>query len=78
VKMDFKWYMLFSLLGSALWCSVLVWVGVTAGNDPKLLQGDMHRILLWVVSAAFVLGLLYYFMVHRYMVRPARPGVDLK
>jgi membrane protein DedA with SNARE-associated domain len=72
VKMDFRWYSLFTLLGSGIWCSVLVWVGITAGNDPKLLQGDMHRITLWAVGAAVVLGLLYYFLVHRFMTKPAK------
>ena len=27
VKMDFKWYSLFTLVGSCLWCAVLAWVG---------------------------------------------------
>jgi membrane protein DedA with SNARE-associated domain len=67
VKMDFKWYSLFTLLGSGIWCSVLVWVGIAAGNDPGLLKGDMHRITLWLFGAVAVLGLLYYFLVHRFM-----------
>ncbi|HZM04793.1 MAG TPA: DedA family protein [Candidatus Saccharimonadales bacterium] len=81
VEMDFRWYMFFTLLGSALWCSVLAWVGVVAGHDAQLLKGDMHRITLWLVGAAAVLGLMYYFLVHRYMVRPVRPvgpGTDSK
>ena len=72
VKMDFKWYSLFTLLGSGIWCSVLVWVGVAAGNDPGLLKGDMRRITLWLFGAVAVLGLLYYFLVHRFMSRPAK------
>jgi membrane protein DedA with SNARE-associated domain len=72
VKMDFKWYSLFTLLGSGIWCSVLVWVGVTAGNDPGILKGDMHRITLWLFGAVAVLGLLYYFLVHRFMMKPAK------
>ena len=35
------------MAGSALWCSVLVWLGVTAGRDEQLLQGSLHRITLW-------------------------------
>jgi membrane protein DedA with SNARE-associated domain len=72
VKMDFKWYSLFTLLGSGVWCSVLVWVGVAAGNDPALLKGDMHRITLWLFGAVAVLGALYYFLVHRFMAGPAK------
>ncbi|MEO7298232.1 MAG: DedA family protein [Verrucomicrobiota bacterium] len=67
VKMDFRWYSLFTLLGSAIWCSVLCWVGIKAGNDPKLMQGDLHQILFWMMGALGVLGLLYYFAVHRPM-----------
>lgn len=72
VKMDFKWYSLFTLLGSGIWCAVLVWVGIAAGNDPKLLKGDMRQVTLWLLGAVAVLGLLYYFLVHRFMTRPAK------
>jgi len=66
VKMDFLKYSAFTLVGSCLWCVVLTWVGVQAGNDPKLLQGDMHRVMIWLVGAVAVLGALYYFFVHRH------------
>jgi membrane protein DedA with SNARE-associated domain len=72
VEMDFRWYSLFTFLGSGLWCGVLVWVGVTAGNDQKLLQGDLRQITIWLVGAFAILGLLYYFMVHRFMRKPQR------
>ena len=42
--------------GSALWCSVLAWVGVTAGQDPELLSGSLHRISLWVGGLMLFLG----------------------
>src|SRR5580658_1162912 len=66
VKMNFVKYSIFTLAGSCIWCVVLTWVGVQAGNDPKLLQGDMHRVTLWLVGALAVLGALYYFFVHRH------------
>ena len=65
VQMDFLRYSVFTLAGSLLWCGVLAWVGVAAGNDPKLMQGDLHRVLLWLIGALVVLGSLYYFLVHR-------------
>ncbi|MEO5803832.1 MAG: DedA family protein [Verrucomicrobiota bacterium] len=67
VKMDFRWYSLFTLLGSTIWCSVLCWVGVKAGQDEKLMEGNLHRISLWMIGALVVIGLLYYFAVHRQM-----------
>jgi membrane protein DedA with SNARE-associated domain len=72
VKMNFKWYSLLTLLGSGIWCSVLAWVGVKAGDDPALLRGDMREVTLWLFGAVAVLGLLYYFLVHRFMARPAK------
>ena len=70
VKMDFKMYSIFTVLGSAIWCSVLAWLGVVAGKDEELLKGNLHRITIWVIGAVVVLGALYYFLVHRYM-KPA-------
>ena len=69
VRMNFLRYSIFTVLGSALWCSVLVWVGLQAGRDQALMQGDLHRITLWVLGAAAVLGALYYFFVHRTFAR---------
>jgi len=73
VKMNFVKYSVFTLAGSFLWCVVLTWVGVQAGNDAKLLQGDMHRVTLWLAGALAVLGALYYFFVHRHMAASAPP-----
>jgi membrane protein DedA with SNARE-associated domain len=67
VKMDFMLYTLFTLAGSLLWCGVLAWVGVAAGNDPKLLRGDLHHVALWLTGALVILGSLYYFLVHRHI-----------
>ncbi|MGZ4965041.1 MAG: DedA family protein, partial [Limisphaerales bacterium] len=67
VKMDFKLYSLFTLLGSAIWCAILAWVGVKMGQDEKLMQGNLHRITLWLVGFVFVIGVIYYLFVHRHM-----------
>jgi len=69
VRLDFRWYSLATLAGSALWCSVLAWVGVTAGQDPEVLAGSVHRISLWVGGLMLLIGALYYFFVHRQMRR---------
>ncbi len=67
VKMDFKLYSLYTLIGSAFWCAILCWIGVKAGQDEKLMAGEVHRIGLWGGGVLLVLGILYYFLVHRYM-----------
>jgi membrane protein DedA with SNARE-associated domain len=72
VRMDYKRFSLYTLLGSGLWCSVLSYVGIKMGNDEKLMRGELHRVSLWVGGAMLVLGSLYYIFVHRQM-RAAKP-----
>ena len=69
MRLNYCWYSLATIAGSALWCTVLVWVGVTAGQDEELMQGSLHRITLWVGGLMLFLGALYYFFVHRHMRR---------
>ncbi len=67
VRMDFLKYSLYTLAGSTLWCAVLAWLGITAGNDKALMAGELHRVTLWAVGAFVVLGAMYYVFVHRHM-----------
>jgi membrane protein DedA with SNARE-associated domain len=67
VRMDYKKFSIYTLLGSAIWCSVLCWVGVHAGQD--MMDGDVKKISMWVGAAMLVLGAMYYFFVHRQMKR---------
>ena len=67
VRMNYWKYSLYTLAGSAIWSAVLCWVGVKAGQDQKLLAGDMHQITLWLGGAMLALGGLYYLLVHRHM-----------
>lgn len=69
VRLDFRWYSLATLAGSGLWCTVLAWVGVTAGQDPELMAGSVQHISLWVGGLGAFLGLLYWAFVHRQMRR---------
>jgi len=75
VRMNFKAFSLYTVLGSAIWCAVLCWVGVKAGNDERLMAGEMHAISLWLGGAMLVLGSLYYFFVHRHMQK-AKPAAS--
>ncbi len=72
VRMDYKKFSLFTLLGSAIWCAVLCYAGVKMGQDEKLMRGEMHRISMWLGGAMVVLGGMYYFFVHRHMKAGAR------
>jgi membrane protein DedA with SNARE-associated domain len=64
-KFDYLKFSIFTLAGSAIWCSVLCWLGVKIGAD--ITKGQMNHVILWVGSTAVVLGGLYYFFVHRHI-----------
>jgi membrane protein DedA with SNARE-associated domain len=67
VRMDYWRFSLFTLLGSAIWCSVLSWVGVRMGEDLKQAENMTHTLSLWCGGLMLVIGGLYYFFVHRHM-----------
>jgi membrane protein DedA with SNARE-associated domain len=69
LRMDFRWYAAATLAGSALWTSVLAWLGMTVGRHPELLQGSLHRFFLLVLAVVVVLGVLYYVFVKRAAAR---------
>jgi membrane protein DedA with SNARE-associated domain len=55
------------VIGSGLWCGVLCWLGIKAGQDQALMNGELHSITIWAIGALAVLGTIYYFFVHRQM-----------
>lgn len=65
VRMQFWKYSVYTVLGSAFWCSVLAYVSAVAGRDQRLMHGEIREITLWVAGAALVLGAAYYFLVYR-------------
>jgi membrane protein DedA with SNARE-associated domain len=69
VRMNYWIFSAFTLLGSGIWCGVLCYVGIKAGQDEHLMKGELHRLTIWVGGAMLVLGGLYYFFVHRHMVK---------
>jgi membrane protein DedA with SNARE-associated domain len=73
VRMNYKTFSLFTLLGSGVWCAVLCYVGIKMGQDEKLMKGELHRISLWLGGAMVVLGGMYYFFVHRHMKAAPKP-----
>jgi membrane protein DedA with SNARE-associated domain len=67
VRMNYWKFSAFTLLGAAIWCAVLCWLGVKMGQDAQLMKGEYHRLTLWLGGAMLVLGGLYYLFVHRHM-----------
>ena len=67
VRMDYWKFSLWTLVGSGLWCSVLCWLGVKAGQDEALMRGELRSITVWAIGVLAVLGVIYWFFVHRHM-----------
>ena len=67
VRMNYWWFSLYTIIGSALWCGVLCWLGLKAGQDEALMRGELHSITFWAAGLLSVLGVIYYFLVHRHM-----------
>ena len=65
VRLNYLTYSLYTFIGSALWCAVLAWLGVKAGQDEALMRGEVTQITAWVLGGLAVLGAIYYFLVHR-------------
>ena len=76
--MNYKAFSLYTLLGSALWCGVLCYVGIKMGQDEKLMKGELHRISLWLGGALLVFGSMYYFFVRRHMKADHGPASSPK
>lgn len=65
VQFDFGVYSLYTIVGSAIWCAILAWLGVKVGADIS--KGQMMNLTLLLVGFVVVVGLLYYFAVHKQM-----------
>ena len=67
VRLNYWKYSLYTLLGSGLWCGVLCWLGVKAGQDEALMRGELRALTFWAVGGLGALGVIYWFFVHRHM-----------
>lgn len=72
VRLNYTVYSVYTLVGSAIWSAVLCWLGVKIGAD--ITKGQMHRVTAWVVGFVILLGVLYYFFVHRTIRAKGRSG----
>ena len=71
VRLNYWKYSLYTLVGSALWCAVLCWLGVTVGAEIG--KGEMHKVTLILAGFLAGVGGLYYFFVHRHMTGGGGP-----
>lgn len=66
-KLNYLMFSIFTVIGAAIWASVLCYIGVTAGQNEDLMKGDLKAVTLWLGGGALFLGALYYFFVHRHL-----------
>jgi membrane protein DedA with SNARE-associated domain len=76
VRINYLKFSTYTLLGSSIWCAVLCYVGVKAGQDEQLMHGELHHVTLWLGGAMLVLGGMYYFFVHRHMANSPKSKVQ--
>ena len=67
VRMDYRAFSIYTVLGSGIWCGVLCYVGIKMGQDEQLMKGELHRITIWLGGAMLILGGMYYLFVYRQM-----------
>ena len=65
VRMNFWIYSVYTVMGSAIWCAVLCWLGVKIGGDIS--KGEMHKVTFWLLGSLAAIGVMYYLFVHRQM-----------
>jgi len=63
--MNFWKYSLYSLAGAASWSAVLCWLGIHVGG--QISKGEMHKVTFSVLGFVLIIGVMYYFFVHRHM-----------
>ena len=75
-KMNFRKFSLVTIAGAGAWCWILSEFGMRVlGDRPELLQSpeEMAHVikakLIWIVGGVVVLGVLYFFGVHRPMLK---------
>jgi len=71
VRMRYWKFALYTLLGSLFWCGVLAYVSKIAGQDERLMRGEIREMTIWAAGAAAVLGAAYYFLVYRFARKEA-------
>jgi membrane protein DedA with SNARE-associated domain len=67
VRVNYLTYSIYTLIGSAMWCAVLAWIGIKAGQDEALMRGEVTQLTAWAVGGLAALGVIYYAFVHRHV-----------
>lgn len=65
IRMNYLKFSIYTVIGSAMWCAVLCWIGIEAGQNEALMRGEAKTLTLWAIAGLVILGAIYYFFVHR-------------
>jgi len=49
----------YTLLGAAIWCGILTWIGYALGEHQELVMAWSHKALFWVITACCALVASY-------------------
>jgi membrane protein DedA with SNARE-associated domain len=58
-KMNLKLFALYSGLGGAIWCGVLIWIGYVIGENELLIKKYLKQVNIVLVISATILVLYY-------------------
>jgi membrane protein DedA with SNARE-associated domain len=65
IRMNYAKFSIYTVIGSAMWCAVLCWIGIEAGQNEALMRGEAKTITFWAIGGLAILGVIYYLFVHR-------------
>lgn len=69
IRMSYLKFSIYTVIGSAMWCAVLCWIGIEAGQNEALMRGEAKTITFWAIGGLAILGVIYYLFVHRFSQR---------
>ncbi len=52
-------FSLYTMAGSAIWCSILAWIGYEIGENSQLVMEYSHRAVTWALLFSFLLLSIY-------------------
>jgi membrane protein DedA with SNARE-associated domain len=66
-KMNYFKFSAYTIIGAAIWCAILSFVGIKAGQDAGLMQGQLHSLTIWIIGAFAILWIVYYLFVKLFL-----------
>ena len=75
VRLGYLGFSISTFFGSAIWVGILYYIGVKAGQDTALMQGELSRVTLWAVCGLISIGVVYWLFVHRHMKKERKEKV---